>query len=79
MNSNVVLRKRPRSNEIESRAFYTLSEIAKLLGIDEITLYRCAQSGELASYRIGGPTRFRGDDLKAFMRKRRRVFPRKGR
>jgi excisionase family DNA binding protein len=69
------LKKRPSSHRaealIDSREFYSISQIAALLDMDEIALYRFAKLGDLPPYKLGSTVRFRGSDLEGFVKKRR--------
>ena len=69
------MKKRSRSdlaeNRIEPQDFYTMSQIATLLDLNEMALYRFAKKGELPSHKLGGMVRFRGEDIEGFVRKRR--------
>jgi excisionase family DNA binding protein len=62
------LKKTTKSNSgqvlVNSRTFYTLAEIAALLNLDEMTVYRFAQSGQLPAHKLGTVMRFHSDDLK---------------
>jgi len=69
------LKNRIRSRRVEplidSREFYTVEQIADLLNINEMVIYRSAKSGWLPSHQRGGLVRFNGDDVKRFVKKRR--------
>ena len=51
----------------EKREFYSVQQIASLLQLDEMTIYRMVKRGDLASYAIGRIKRFRSRDLEAFL------------
>ena len=51
--------------------FYTVKELAKLLRVTEMTIYRLVKRGELAAYHIGRAMRFRRGDIEAFLQERR--------
>ena len=51
--------------------FYTVKELAKLLRVTEMTVYRLVKRAELAAYHIGRAMRFRRDDIEAFLEKHR--------
>jgi excisionase family DNA binding protein len=53
------------------REFYTVSQIAELLQLTEMTIYRMIQRGELSCYVIGRNKRFRSGDLEDFLASRR--------
>jgi excisionase family DNA binding protein len=65
------IRSDPARNHIDSREFYSISQIAALLDMDEIALYRFVKLGDLPPYKLGSTLRFRGSDLKGFVKKRR--------
>jgi excisionase family DNA binding protein len=54
------------------REFYTVSQLAELLQLTEMTIYRMIHRGELPCYVIGRNKRFRSDDLESFLASRRR-------
>ena len=60
-----------RNKSVHTDEFYTMSQIADLLDLNEMTLYRFAKSGELTSHKLGGMMRFRGSDIVGFTKKRR--------
>jgi len=41
----------------------TVRNVANFLNVDEKTVYRLAQKGELPGFKVGGTWRFRRDDL----------------
>jgi excisionase family DNA binding protein len=53
--------------------FYTVKELAALLGMNPRTIQRLAQRGDLKAHRFGGgkrpALRFRRDDIEAFLKK----------
>jgi excisionase family DNA binding protein len=49
------------------REFYTVSQLAELLQLTEMTIYRMIQRGELPCYVIGRNKRFRSTDLDSFL------------
>ena len=51
--------------------FYTVKELAKLLRVTEMTIYRWVKHRELVAYQIGRVMRFRRDDIEAFLKKHR--------
>jgi excisionase family DNA binding protein len=51
--------------------FYTIHEIADLLGISQRTVHRWTASRQLSAYKIGGLLRVGEDDLRAFLALRR--------
>lgn len=55
--------------------FYTVKELADLLRVTEMTIYRWVKRGELAAYQIGRVMRFRRDDIEAFLEKHRTPKP----
>jgi excisionase family DNA binding protein len=57
--------------------FYTVSQLAQLLQLTEMTIYRMVHRGELPCYSIGRVKRFRQSDIEAFL-KRCRVPAAKG-
>ena len=48
--------------------FYTVSQLAKLLQLTEMTIYRMVNRGDLPCYCIGRIKRFRLDDIEKFLK-----------
>jgi excisionase family DNA binding protein len=55
----------------KGREFYTVSQLAELLQLTEMTIYRMIHRGELPCYVIGRNIRFRSSDLETFLESRR--------
>ena len=55
----------------KGREFYTVSQLAELLQLTEMTIYRMIHRGELPCYVIGRNKRFRSSDLESFLASRR--------
>jgi excisionase family DNA binding protein len=51
----------------KAREFYTVSQLAELLQLTEMTIYRMISRGELPCYVIGRAKRFRSRDLENFL------------
>jgi excisionase family DNA binding protein len=51
----------------KGREFYTVSQLAELLQLTEMTIYRMISRGELPCYVIGRAKRFRSSDLENFL------------
>lgn len=45
----------------------TISEVAKLLKINEKTAYRLVSQSEIPGFKVGGSWRFRADELRRWM------------
>lgn len=58
--------------EQEEKAFFTAEEIAKVLQVTKMTVYRLLDRGEIPFYQIGKMKRIRKDDFEAFLAKNRR-------
>jgi excisionase family DNA binding protein len=55
--------------ETDGRAFYNVSEAARILGVSRSTVWRWIDAGELSAYRVGPKTiRIKAEDLAALMR-----------
>ncbi len=65
------------AKEINNPEFYTVAQLARLLQLTEMTIYRMVHRGELPCYSIGRVKRFRYGDVEAFL-KRCRVPAAKG-
>lgn len=48
--------------------FYTVGQLAKMLQVTEMTIYRMVRRGELPCHSIGRAKRFRHSDIEAFLR-----------
>lgn len=54
-----------------SRArFLTVAEVAQIMRVSTMTVYRLIKAGELASVRVGKSYRIREDDVDAYIAKR---------
>jgi excisionase family DNA binding protein len=62
---------------MRSHEFYSVAQIAKLLNLNEMTIYRLVKSGELSGYQLGRSIRFHRHDVEEFVSKRRVVALRK--
>src|SRR5271157_1964643 len=51
----------------QKREFYTVAQLAELLQLTEMTIYRMISRGELPCYVIGRAKRFRSSDLESFL------------
>ena len=59
------------------KEFYTVRELAELLSVNPMTIYRMVDRGELPVYTIGGRAkRFRKDDIEAYLKKVRKIHHR---
>ena len=58
-------------DEALDREFYTVKELAKLLRVSPLTIYRLAAKGELTSYSIGRAKRIRRCDLVAYLKRKK--------
>ena len=47
--------------------FVTVSEVANLLRVSNMTVYRLVQSGQLAAVRVGRSYRIREDDVDRYL------------
>jgi excisionase family DNA binding protein len=55
--------------EVLNPEFYTVAQLARLLQLTEMTIYRMVHRGELPCYSIGRVKRFRQGDVEAFLRR----------
>jgi excisionase family DNA binding protein len=58
---------RPRTNEDVQPEFYTVGQLADLLQLTPMTIYRMVRRGELACHAIGRIKRFRRGDVETFL------------
>jgi len=49
------------------KEFYTVKELAQLLSVTPMTIYRLVKRGELPVHNIGGSKRFSKADVKAYL------------
>jgi len=57
----------PESPAPTPREFYTAQEVAEMLRLHEMTIYRMAKRGQLPHYCIGRAMRFGAHDIEAFL------------
>lgn len=50
--------------------FLTVAEVAQLMRVSTMTVYRLIKAGDLASVRVGKSYRIREDDVDAYIAKR---------
>lgn len=55
------------------RTLYTIKELAELLAVTEITIFRLMRRGDLPYYKIGRATRFDPIDIDAYLARCRRI------
>ena len=53
------------------REFYTVAQLANLLQLNEMTIYRMVKTGQIPCHMIGRIMRFRHDDIEEFLKQRR--------
>src|SRR5260370_9917098 len=58
---------RTRSNDDVQPEFYTVGQLADLLQLTPMTIYRMVRRGELACHAIGRIKRFRRGDVETFL------------
>jgi len=66
--------KRPeakKSDHAEAREFYTVAQLADVLQLNGMTIYRMVKTGDLPCYMLGRIMRFRRDDIEAFLEQHR--------
>jgi excisionase family DNA binding protein len=51
----------------------TVRDVAAYLNVDEKTIYRLAQRGELPGFKVAGAWRFQSTDLQRWIDQRKRV------
>lgn len=52
-----------------TKDFYTVNEIAKILQVAPLTIYRLTDKGHLQAYRVGRALRISREDLQAYLTK----------
>ena len=58
---------RTRPREDDQPEFYTVGQLADLLQLTPMTIYRMVRRGELACHAVGRIKRFRRDDVETFL------------
>jgi excisionase family DNA binding protein len=58
---------RSRSNDEIQPEFYTVGQLAEMLQLTPMTIYRMVRRGELACHAIGRIKRFRRGDVEMFL------------
>ncbi len=53
----------------------TVEEVAKLLKLSKITIYRLIKTGEIPAYKVGASWRINKDDLEAYIESRKGMVP----
>ena len=53
---------------MKAEQYYTIKEVAKLLKVAYLTVYRWIQSGKLTAYKAGKQYRIEKEDLKTFIK-----------
>lgn len=56
---------------MKAKQYYTIEEVAKLLKVAYLTVYRWIQSGKLTAYKAGKQYRIKEDDLNKFLEKKK--------
>jgi excisionase family DNA binding protein len=56
----------------ENNRFYSVKELAKILNVTEMTIYRLMRRGELSYHQIGRAKRFSSENIKEFLKKTKR-------
>ena len=59
------------SQPLGSREFYTVVQLADILQLNEMTIYRMIKTGQLPCHQIGRMVRFRNDDVEEFLKQHR--------
>lgn len=59
------------TNQTGPREFYTVAQLADLLQLNEMTIYRMVKGGQLPCHLIGRIMRFRHDDIEDFLKQHR--------
>ena len=55
----------------------TVHDVAALLNVDEKTIYRLAQKGDLPGFKVSGSWRFQRPDLEAWIDRRKLIAKKK--
>ena len=63
---------RKETEPAEGKRFYTVSQLAELLQLTEMTIYRMINRGELPHYDFGRVKRFSSTDIDEYLQSHRR-------
>lgn len=58
---------------MEDKLLYKVTDVAQVLSLSRTKVYELVRSGELASVRIGGSRRVRGEDLARYVESLERI------
>jgi len=56
---------------MKNEQYYSIKEVAKMLKVAYLTVYRWIQSGRLTAYKAGKQYRIKKDDLDRFVTKKK--------
>ena len=56
---------------MKNEQYYSIKEVAKMLKVAYLTVYRWIQSGKLTAYKAGKQYRIKKDDLDRFVTKKK--------
>jgi len=56
---------------MKEEQYYTIEEVAKMLKVVYLTVYRWIQSGKLTAYKAGKQYRIKREDLDGFITKKK--------
>ena len=59
----------PTSGDISDSKFLTVAEVASMMRVSKMTVYRLVHSGELPAVRVGRSFRVREDDANEYLQK----------
>jgi len=57
--------------KLADQEFFTVNELAELLRVKPLTIYRMVKRGDIQCHRIGRALRFRRDDVEGFLKRTR--------
>ena len=60
-----------QTGSADEMRFFTIAEVAEIVGVSTRTVRRWIKSGELAAHRFGSAVRIADSDLKAFIARQR--------
>jgi excisionase family DNA binding protein len=70
--------KSPKTDEVGRIEFYTVAQLAELLQLTEMTIYRMVERGDLPHYKIGRIKRFSTADVEVFLESHRQIGGKSG-
>ena len=65
------------NDRLNAQKFYTITEVANILRVSYLTVFRWLQAGKLSAYKVGKQYRIEIQDLDKFLEKSKKYAKRK--